>query len=142
MFSSLTSGFMGLFKSSTTSGDDFIKNAAKLIGEKTFLVQFSKNDINKDLDDLDVITPSPMLVYLHDGAHPLTRSVLKNILQNKEIAGYVVGPVSDEELELLQLRTVGGAQEQTRISLSGQGSSCIVILQEGQVWQGQPHHRD
>lgn len=109
------------------------------------MVQFSKNDINKDLDDLDVITPSPMLVYLHDGAHPLTRSVLKNIIQNKEIAGYVVGPVSDEELELFQLRSFSGAQrsQKPRVLLaSAQGSAVHRGAEAREVGQGRTHYCD
>lgn len=87
--SSLFSGIKSTVWGSSTSGEDFVKHASKSIGEKTLLVNFSKNNLSKDIESLDIQTPNPMILYVHDMNNALAKRVLKDIIQNKEIACFI-----------------------------------------------------
>ena len=77
---------------STTTGDEFIKQASKAINEKTFLINFSRNNLEKDLAALEIQNQNPLILFIHNATHRLASRVLKDILQNREIACFIVGP--------------------------------------------------
>jgi len=75
---------------SSSTGDEFIKHASKSINEKTFLINFSRNNLEKDLSALDILSQNAMILYVHNSSHNLSSRVLREILQNREIACFIV----------------------------------------------------
>lgn len=64
--------------------------AKKSSGEKSLMIGFSKQTLTKDVEALEILTPQPYLLYVHDQNHKLGKRVIKEILQNKEISCFIV----------------------------------------------------
>ena len=74
----------------STSGEDFIKHVSKSVDLKTLSANFSKNNLDKDVDSLEILSPNPLLLYVHDMNHPLARRVVREIFENREISCFIV----------------------------------------------------
>lgn len=100
-FSSVGSAFGGLkgmrrkkftlVWGSSGSGEDFYKQACKSIGEKILQVTFSKNNIDKDIAGMTIQGAQPFMLYVHNLNHKLAKRALKEVMQNREIACFIVG---------------------------------------------------
>lgn len=74
-----------------TTGEEFIKHAYKTLGKKTqLLIDFQKLNLQKSLEKLDLNDELPLLIYVHKNDHKLTPHILKDIVQDPEIAKYIV----------------------------------------------------
>ena len=75
---------------SKTSGDEFIQLALKTLGKRRLNINFQKRNIENAIDELDMNDELPLLLYVHNPEHALSKKILLTILQDSEIAPLIV----------------------------------------------------
>lgn len=82
---------MDLVSFKTTTGDEFIKHVYRTIGKKTELkINFQKINLDKALESMEFGDEKPLLIYVHKNDHKLAQRILKTVLQDDEISGFIV----------------------------------------------------
>lgn len=68
-----------------------MKHAYKTLGKKNkLLINFQKIALQKTLENMKMEDSTPFLVYVHKNDHKLTPHILKEVIQDQEIAAFIV----------------------------------------------------
>jgi len=80
---------------SSTSGEEFIKQLAKFTGKSKISINFQKLNLESTLESMEQDDKMPLLLYIHDNAHPLVKEIIKDVLQSPTIAPLIVATYSN-----------------------------------------------